>query len=82
MDKASYEEANPQLTRPDTGLPWSREGGQGPYFWLGEPLGRSGMPKNPINVEKGASGQEWHNRKIIRGKNGEMVLLFYNCVFF
>ena len=52
MDKASYEEANPQLTRPDTGQPWSRAGGQGPYFWLGEPLGRSGMPKNPINAEK------------------------------
>ena len=52
MDKASYREANLQLTRPDTGLPQSRVGGQGPYLRSGEHLGKSGMPKSPIDAEK------------------------------
>ena len=52
MDKASYREANPQLTRPGTGLPRLRAGGQGLYLRSGQYLGRSGMPENPINPEK------------------------------
>ena len=39
-------------TRPDTRLPQSRAGGQGPYFRSVEHLGRSGIAKNPINAEK------------------------------
>ena len=51
MDKASYREANPQLTRPGTGLPRLRVGGQGPYLRSGEHLGMSGMPKSLIDTE-------------------------------
>ena len=41
-DKASYRVACPQLkTRPDTRLPKSRAGGQGPYLRSLEHLGRS-----------------------------------------
>ena len=39
-------------TRPDTRLPQSRAGGQGPYLGSVEQLGRSGTAKNPINAEK------------------------------
>ena len=39
-------------TRPDTRLPQSRAGGQGPYLRSVEHLGRSGIAKNPINAEK------------------------------
>ena len=39
-------------TRPDTRLPKSRAGGQGPYLRSVEHLGRSGIAENPINAEK------------------------------
>ena len=35
-------------TRPDTGLPQSRAGGQGPYLRSVEHLSRSSKTKNPI----------------------------------
>ena len=37
---------------PDTRLPRSRAGGQGPYLRSVEHLGRSGIAKNPINAKK------------------------------
>ena len=39
-------------TRPDTRLPQSRTGGQGPYLRSVEHLVRSGIAKNPINAKK------------------------------
>ena len=39
-------------TRPDTRLPQSHTGGQGPYLRSVEHLGRSGIAKNPINAKK------------------------------
>ena len=42
----------PFLTRPDTRLPKSRAGGQGPDLRSVEHLGRSSIAKNPINAEK------------------------------
>ena len=39
-------------TRPDTRLPQSRVGGQGPYLWSVEHLGRSGLARNPQNAKK------------------------------
>ena len=39
-------------TRPDTRLPQSRAGGQGPYLRSVEHLGKSGTAKNPINAKK------------------------------
>ena len=44
--------ARDKKTRPDTRLPQSRAGGQGPYSRSVEYLGRSGIAKNPINAEK------------------------------
>ena len=41
-----------QKTRPDTRLPQSRAGGQGPYLRSVEHLGRSGLARNPRNAEK------------------------------
>ena len=41
-----------EKTRPDTRLPQSRMGGQGPYSRSVEHLGTSGIAKNPINAEK------------------------------
>ena len=38
--------------RPDTRLPQSRAGGQGPYLRSVEHLGRSSEAKTPINAEK------------------------------
>ena len=39
-------------TRPDTRLPQSRAGGQGPYFRSVEHLGRSGLARHPQNAKK------------------------------
>ena len=39
-------------TRPDTRLPQSRAGGQGPYLRSPEHLGRSGKAKKLKNAEK------------------------------
>ena len=39
-------------TKPETWLPKSRAGGQGPYLSSVEHLGRSGIVKNPVNAEK------------------------------
>ena len=47
-----YQEVVFPVTRPDTRLPMSRAGGQGPYLRSVEHLGRSGIAKNPINAEK------------------------------
>ena len=41
-----------QKTRPDTQLPQSRAGGQGPQLRSVEHLGRSNKAKTPINAEK------------------------------
>ena len=38
-------------TRPDTRLPQSHAGGQGPYLRSVGRLGRSGKAKNPINAK-------------------------------
>ena len=40
-----------RIPRPDTRLPKSRAGGQGPYLRSVEHLGRSGIAKNPINAK-------------------------------
>ena len=42
----------PVRTRPDTRLPQSRAGGQGPYLRSVEHLGSCGIAKNPIIAEK------------------------------
>ena len=39
-------------TRPDTRLPQSRAGGQGPYLKSVEHFGRSGIAKKTLNAEK------------------------------
>ena len=70
MDKASYREANPQLTRPDTGLARSRAGGQGLYLRSGQYLGRSGMPKKPINAEKVVTDRRMNGRSDRPTKRG------------
>ena len=41
-----------RITRPDTQLPQSRAGGQGPYLRTVEHFGRSGIAKNPMNAKK------------------------------
>ena len=43
---------NEEKTKPDTRLPQSRAGGQGPYLRSVEHLGRSDIAKKPINAEK------------------------------
>ena len=43
---------NRKKTRPDTRLPQSRAGGQGPYLRSVEHLSRSSKAKKPINAKK------------------------------
>ena len=50
-------------TRPDTRLPQSRVGGQGPQFRSVEHLGRSKKAKTPINAEKVKWTDGWRDRR-------------------
>ena len=50
--KKRIKNRNIDKTRPDTRLPQSRAGGQGPYLRSVEHLGRSGIARNFINAEK------------------------------